>query len=143
MSVAPTDEELLLALLERSRQPWIDGDIDAIIDRSIGAGFGYRTRAARQPWAEQDGGRDRLMAWYESLEYIRMIPHDTDVLVDGDVAIVYGFFTEEFCHKGGAPQVVEVRFSNTAARRDGEWAFVWAHRDATPFDHTGRYEVMR
>ena len=85
MSVAPTDEELLLALLERSRQPWIDGD----------------------------------------------------------VAIACGFFTEEFCHKGGEPQVVEVRFSNTAARRDGEWVFVWARCDATPFDHTGRYEVMR
>lgn len=138
-----TVEEELFALLERSRQPWIDGDVDAIIDGSIGAGFGYRSRTARRPWAEQDGGRDRLVAWYESLEYIRMTPGDTEVVVDGDVAIVYGFFTEEFRHRGGEPQTVEVRFSNTAVRRDGEWVFVWAHRDATPFDDAGRFEVMR
>ena len=134
-----TDEAQLLALLEQSRQPWIDGDIDAIIERSIGAGFGYRTRAARLPWAERDDGRERLIAWYDSLEHMRLTPGETNVLVDGDVAIVYGFFTEEFQHKGGEPQVITVRFSNTAARRDGEWRIVWAHRDATPFDDAGRY----
>lgn len=139
MDESISDEQQLLALLERSREPWIRADLGAIMDRAIGAGFGYRTRAARLPWAEQTDGRGRLQAWYDSLEYIRLIPGDTNVLVDGDVAIVYGTFTEEFQHKGGDPQIITVRFSNTAARRDGEWVFVWAHRDATPFDHEGRY----
>ena len=40
------DEGQLRILLEQSRPPWIDGDIDAII-------FVYRTRAPRVPWAEQ------------------------------------------------------------------------------------------
>lgn len=136
---AVNDEEQLLALLERSREPWVGGDVDSIIDRSIGTGFGYRSSAARGPWAERTDGRGRLQAWYDSLEYIRLIPGDTNVFVDEDVAIVYGSFTEEFCHKGSVPRSVTVRFSNTAARRDGEWVFVWAHRDATPFDGAGRY----
>ena len=139
MSVAPTDEEQLLALLERSRDPWVRGDVDAIIERSIGTGFGYRTRAARLPWADQHEGRERLVAWYDSLEHMRLVPGETSVLVDGDVAIVHGSFTEQFCYKGGEPQEVTVRFSNTAARRDGEWVFIWAHRDATPFDDAGQY----
>lgn len=139
MRESTTDEDLLLSLLERSREPWLRRDIGAIIDEAIGAGFGYRTRAPRLPYSEQPGGRERLTAWYDSLDYIRLTPGDTAVLVDGDVAVVHGFFTEDFQHKGGEPQSVTVRFSNTAVKRDGHWVFVWAHRDATPFDDAGRY----
>jgi hypothetical protein len=135
-----SDKELLMSLLERSRRPWVEGDIDGIISRTIGAGFGYRSQTARLPGSERSGGHERLIAWYDSLDYIRLIPGETAVLVDGDVAVVYGSFTEEFRHKGREPKKVRVRFSNTATKRDGEWIFIWAHRDATPFDEEGRYQ---
>jgi hypothetical protein len=133
-----TDKEQVLALFERSRLAWERHDVDALIAIGEGAGFGWRARDARLPLSDTSPERrDALKAVLDAYVYSRFVDVDADVTVDGDTAIIWGFFIEEFQREGQEPEVVRVRFTRLARKRDGEWTYVWGHRDTQPFDDDG------
>jgi hypothetical protein len=135
-----TDEEQLRALLRRVSAAWVNQDVDALTTEGGSLrGYGYRVRDARLPAPDPMAGRTTLAAAFQTYEYFRIVDEHVNVLVDGDAAIVWGFFTEEFQNTDQPPEVVRVRFSNAAVKRDGDWKFIWGHRDAQVFDDTGRY----
>ena len=127
-----SDAEGLIADARASFEPWNDWDIDAILTATAfggGAqGFGFRTRDARVD-VPTEVQREILTFWYESLDRYRIDDIEVDCRIDGDVAVLWGFFTENFQHKGGDPESVRVRFSNVIRRRDGRRESVWNHRD--------------
>ena len=135
MSAEQTLREMFIESLER----WAAHDVDALAKSPWGfLGYGYRARDARLPPPE--GERvNALAAFFSSLEYYRFSDVDMHVLVDADTAIMWGCFTEHFKHKSLDPEVVRVRLSSTAVKRDGEWRVIWGHRDAQEFDADGRY----
>ena len=73
--------------------------------------------------------REILTLWYESLDRYRIDDIEVDCRIDGDVAVLWGFFTEDFQRRGGDPESVRVRSSNVIRRRDGRRESVWNHRD--------------
>jgi hypothetical protein len=137
-----SDAEDLIADARASFEPWNDWDIDAILAATAfggGAqGFGFRTRDARVD-VPTEVQREILTFWYESLDRYRIDDIEVDCRIDGDVAVLWGFFTENFQHKGGDPESVRVRFSNVIRLRDGRWESVWNHRDIQDFTDEGFY----
>jgi hypothetical protein len=134
------DHEEVRALLERSRTAWENRDVDELIAVGEGAGFGWRARDARLPLRDASPERsDALQAVLNAYEYNRIVDLDADITVEGDTAIIWGFFTEEFKIKGREPEVVRVRFTRIARKRDGAWTYAWGHRDNQSFDGNGRY----
>lgn len=137
-----SDAEDLVATAIASFEPWNRWDVDAILSASAfggGAqGFGFRTRDARVD-VPTDAQREILSSWYESLDRYRIEDIEVDCSIDGEVAVLWGFFTEDFQHKGGHPERVRVRFSNVVRRRDGQWESVWNHRDVQDFTDEGFY----
>ena len=129
-----TEEEQVLALFERSRAAWEARDVDTMIAMNDGAGFGWRARDARTRLVDSPERRKALETALATYEYARVVDVDVQVQVDGDTAILWGFFTEEFQHKDREPETVRVRFTRVARKRDGEWTYAWGHRDAQPFD---------
>lgn len=128
-------------LVERMRasfEPWNAGDIDAIVAGGTADGFGFRTRDARLGF-DEDATRAMLTAWYDSLERYRIEDVEADARVDGDTAVVFGSFTEDFRHRGGPPERVRVRYSHVFRRADDDWTLVWQHRDVQDFADDGFY----
>lgn len=112
---------------------WNTGEPERITRAdSGGTGFGYRSR---EPRAERPQERrvSQVRAFLEALDYFRITIDQIQTSVDGDVGLAWGFFTEEFQRKGGTPQKVSVRFTETL-RRDGQgWRRLLYHRDAQAF----------
>src|SRR5688500_3802097 len=125
-----TEEEQVRALLERSQEAWENRDVETLIEIGEGAGFGWRARDARLPLKSSPETRAALDAGLRTVGYARIVDVQADVNVDGDTAILWGFFTEEFQRIGGQPQVVRVRFTRVARKNAGHWTYVWGHRDA-------------
>jgi hypothetical protein len=74
------------------------------------------------------------------LEYYRIIPGETNTVIDGEIALVWGYHVEEFKHKGMPAEKVRVRGSSTRKRgEDGRWTTLLSHRDIQPFDEDGTY----
>lgn len=121
-------------MLEQGRQAWETQDVDALIRLNDGAGFGRRARDARPALRSSPELRKALQAAFEAFDYARVVDIDGDVQVDGDTAILWGFLCEEFQRKGGDPETVRVRFTRVARKRNGEWAYIWGHRDIQAFD---------
>ena len=140
----PADLEDLLALHHDAFEPWNAWDVDAILSNDAFAGgaqgFGFRTRDARidVPLDEQ---REILTAWYASLDRYRIVDTEVHGRIDGDLAVVWGFYTEDFKPKGAPAERVRVRFSNVMHRQDGRWVSYWNHRDAQDFDEHGIYRA--
>ena len=133
-----TDEDALRGMIAASSAAWIARDAEALTTSGSSLhGYGYRVRDARTP--DPDAHRAALSVALASYDYFRIVDHDVNVRIDGDTAIVWGSFTEEFQNSGLPPEVVRVRFSNTAVKRNGEWRFIWSHRDAQDFNDDGRY----
>ena len=102
-------------------------------------GFGYRTGAARSPESFTPAFAELLHRWFDTLEYYRLIPGETKIEIEGNIALVWGFHFEDFKHKGRPPEKVRVRTSATYRRdENGKWHELLAHRDIQKF-RDGKY----
>jgi ketosteroid isomerase-like protein len=137
-----TDEEQIIAETRSGFEAWSAWDIDQIIARSSGAGaglgFGFRTRDMRAV-DSVDAQRVGLEAWFGTLERYTIEDIDVNCIVNGDIATVWGFYTEDFKHRGEDPEHVRVRYSMVRHQRDGDWQVVWNHRDIQEFTDDGFY----
>ena len=137
-----SDQEQILAQIMSEADAWTAHDVDRIIAESGGAaaglGFGFRTRDARVDGTTEDQ-RQALTAWFATLDRYRIDDIDMNCSVDDDLAIVWGFFTEDFAHKDQAPERVRVRRSTVLRRVGDRWQPVWNHRDIQEFDDDGFY----
>lgn len=137
-----TDADDLIALAHRCIEPWNRADVDAIVDAPVlGAGaqgFGFRTRDARLDIPDEVL-RQVLRAWFDGMERYRIEDVEIDCHIDGDHAVLFGHWTEDFRTVGGEPERVRVRFSNVVRRADGGWESVWNHRDIQDFTDEGAY----
>jgi hypothetical protein len=136
------EEDEIIASIKAGFEPWSAWDINEILDGSGGVGgglgFGFRTRDVRVGGtAEQE--RARLEAWYDSLEHYRIEDVEANCAVNGDIATIWGFYTEDFKHKGQDSERVRVRYSMVQQRQNGRWQFVWNHRDIQDFTNEGFY----
>jgi hypothetical protein len=138
--LAVGDLEKLRAIGNASRDAWNQHDVDAILATGKGEGFGFRTREARLASAGGPQPNDALRAWFDSLEYYRIVDATEDVRVDQDTGITWGFFTEEFQHVGVPAERVRVRFTNVWQRDGVGWRLIWSHRDAQDFEEDGSYQ---
>jgi hypothetical protein len=64
--------------------------------------------------------RAGLEEWFGSLDRYRIEDVETKCLIDGDIATVWGFHTEDFQHQDGDPERVRVRYSMVFHRRNGD-----------------------
>jgi hypothetical protein len=139
--LAMSEEEQLAARVRAGLMAYDRWDIDSIVGvHGVGAGlgFGFRTRDVR-PVLPTDVQRAGLKAWFGSLDRYKVEDVETNCSVDGDIATVWGFYTEDFQHHGGDPERVRARYSMVFHRRDGDWQIVWNHRDIQDFSDDGRY----
>jgi hypothetical protein len=121
---------------------WNSRDFDAMDwDSTYPRGFGYRTMAPRIPSDIPQENRKQLIEnFFNTFEYYKIKPEDFNVMVDGDVGIIWGFFVEDFQEVGKPPERNRVRFSGTARRTEnGRWITLLGHRDIQPFDEKGQY----
>ena len=122
---------------------WNTLDPERIMDLySGGSGFGYRTRAFRSP-PSKDNYRRGLEFWLSTLASYSIKLDEVHALADGDVGVAWGMYHEEFQEKGGEPQVLRGRFSETVTYQEGQWRTLFYHRDMTPFDESGNYIAPR
>lgn len=136
-----SDEQELIDRVRAGFDAWSGWDIESIVGgqgAGAGLGFGFRTRDVR-PAQPADVQRTGLEAWFGSLDRYRIEDVDADCAIDGDIATVWGFYTEDFQHRGGPPERVRARYSMVFHRRNGGWQVVWNHRDIQPFSDDGRY----
>lgn len=136
------DEEVLTQKYLSETDAWNAHDVDRIIEESGGAGaglgFGYRFRDARVGGTVEEQ-RQALTAWFGTVDRFRVDDVDVNCSVDNDIATVWGFFTEDFAHKGQDPERVRVRFSKVLRRVGDRWQPVWSHRDIQEFAEDGFY----
>jgi ketosteroid isomerase-like protein len=102
--------------------------------------FGYRSNSAR-PMAEL--GHDQYLGFYrgffDTFETFRMTFESLETAVSGQLGMAWGWFIEDFQHKGVAPERARVRFSQTMRKDEDGWKILLFHRDIQPFDEDGRY----
>ena len=99
-------------------------------------GYGFRTMPARRadrPYI------DGLKTFFGSLDYYRIELNEVQSSVDGNVAVAWGFWTEDFREKGRNPETVRVRFSFTFKYDGSRWQTLFYHRDNQKFDAQGAY----
>lgn len=136
-----SDQDRVIAQYVSGFEAWNDHDVDRIFDEAGDAalfGFGFREQSVRanRPVAQQ---REGLKAWFGSLDWYRIEDIDVNCSVDGDIATVWGFFTEDFRQTGQDPERVRVRSSAVLRRLGDSWQQVWSHRDAQEFAEDGFY----
>jgi ketosteroid isomerase-like protein len=99
-------------------------------------GYGFRTSAARRadrPYV------DTLKTFFASMDSYRIDLNEVQSAVDGDIAVAWGVWTEDFQQKGRAPETVRVRFSFTFKYDGSLWRTLFYHRDNQQFDAQGAY----
>jgi hypothetical protein len=74
-----------------------------------------------------------------SLYRYRIEDIDVNCDVQGDIATVRGFYTEDFQHHGADLERVRVRYSMVLQRDADHWQIVWNHRDIQEFTDEGVY----
>jgi len=99
-------------------------------------GFGFRTsqpRRADRPYI------DALNAFFANQDYYRIEINELTAEVDGDTAVAWGFWTEDFKEKNRSPEKVRVRFTFTLKYDGNRWRTLLYHRDSQKFDDKGAY----
>ena len=141
VALAESAEDEIRRAGEIETAAWNNRDIDALIGGGWTRGFGFRTIAARTDANyTPETVRSILTTFFDSLDHYRIIPGETTILVDGDIALTWGFHTEEIKHKDRLPETYRVRSSATMKKNaDGNWQTIMSHRDIQPFDENGGY----
>lgn len=120
---------------------WDSMDSEVILKARQGSrGFGFRNIAWREYPPETEGKmKQAIEQYFSNMEYFRHVNMDVNTWSEGDLGLAWGFFTEEFKHKGQSPEKVRVRFSSTYRREKGKWRLIMSHNDIQPFDEEGFY----
>jgi ketosteroid isomerase-like protein len=139
---AETLEEELQNHMNTEIEAWNNRDIDKI-SGGWSVGFGFRTIAPRgvKP-ANTEMMRSMLKKWFDTLEHYKVIllPEESNIMIDGDIGLVWGFHIEEVKHKGRPAERIKVRSSATYRRnKDGVWHQLLGHRDIQRFQDNGFY----
>ena len=137
----PMENHEIAETWRNEKLAWDSKDVNRIINARVGSkGYGYRTPAWREyPPESIDNMKNAIKRYYEDLEYLRHTDIDLNTWSQGDVGIAWGFFTEEFQHKGELPEEARVRFSCTYIREEGKWRLLISHHDIQPFTKDGKY----
>jgi hypothetical protein len=116
-------------------------DVDTFLAGCNTRGFGYRTmglRTANDP--PQRSLKQIIEEWLETMKYFKVELKEFDVVIDGNIGLVWGYFVEDFQGVGKKPERNLVRFSETLRRTEGgHWETLISHRDIQPFDENGQY----
>jgi len=99
-------------------------------------GFGFRTLPSRRsdrPYIEA------LNSFFANQDYYRIELNELTTEIDGDTAVAWGFWTEDFKEKNRSPEKVRVRFTFTLKYEGNAWRTLLYHRDAQKFDEKGAY----
>ena len=138
---AQSYEEELREQMAKGIEAWNAGNVDGINTDSFQIGFGFRTYAARISGAlTPEIARAGLQAFLDSLDYYRIIPLESNITIDGNIALVWSYHVEEIEHKGQDRERVTVRGTATYKRDpDGTWKALLTHRDIQEYDENGRY----
>jgi ketosteroid isomerase-like protein len=99
-------------------------------------GYGFRTvqpRTSARPYV------DALNAFFATLHYYRIELDELNTEIVGDIAVAWGFWTEDFKEKNRNPEKVRVRITYTLKYDGKEWRTLLFHRDAQAFDTNGAY----
>lgn len=141
VSFADSVEEELRRVGVINFDAWNNRDIDALVDGGWTRGFGFRTLAPRTEASyTPEMVREILLRFFDSVDYYRVTPGESTVVVDGVIGLIWGFHMEEIKHKGRPPERYRVRSSATLKRDAlGNWRTILSHRDIQPFDKEGRY----
>jgi len=99
-------------------------------------GYGFRTlqpRSSNRPYI------DALNTFFASQDYYRIELTELNTEIDGNIAVAWGFWTEDFKEKNRGPERVRVRITYTLKYDGKEWRTLLFHRDAQNFDDKGVY----
>jgi hypothetical protein len=137
----PIENQEIVDLWINEKNAWDSKDPERIIEARLGSrGYGARNIAWREyPVDAKDMMMKAVSRYYEDIEYLRHVDLDVNSWSEGDVGLVWGFFTEEVKHIGQLPEEMRVRFSCTYVRKDGEWRLLMSHNDIQPFTEDGKY----
>lgn len=103
-------------------------------------GFGYRTAAARDFSDIREAAYATISdRWRGGLDRYQVELETFDTAVVGEVGLAFGWYVEEFQHKGQPPERARVRFSQSMVRDAEGWHVIHFHRDIQPFDENGQY----
>lgn len=73
------------------------------------------------------------------MEYLRHIDTELNTWSERDIGLAWGYFTEEFQHKGQPPEKVRIRFTSTYKKEGEKWRLLMFHKDIQPFNEEGFY----
>ncbi|GAB4325324.1 MAG: hypothetical protein Kow0010_07710 [Dehalococcoidia bacterium] len=129
----------------QAARDWADAFNSRDLDRLWGmecdaVGFGYRSRDAR-PMARlgREGHRAANEGFFHAVDHYRLEFDTLETDVAGDLGFAWGWYTEEFQHKGQPPERARVRFSQVMQKEGAGWKVLLFHRDIQPFGDDGRY----
>jgi hypothetical protein len=136
-----TPEQEVEALIRAQSAAWDSGDLETLSQYDwMSAGFGVRTLLPR---GTQEVSREfatyMARVFFESMEYYRTSIDELHIAVYDEVAVAWGFHTEDFQARGREPEILKVRFSLTLLKTEDGWKAILAHRDSQPFDSEGNY----
>ena len=83
--------------------------------------------------------REALNSFFASLDYYRIDVNEIATRIDGDTAVAWGFWTEDFKEKNRSLEKVRVRFTFTLKYDRNGWRTLLYHRDAQKFDDKDAY----
>jgi len=141
VSFADSAEDELRSVGVINFDAWNNRDIDALIDGGWTRGFGFRSLAPRTEASyNPEVVKEILVRFFDSVDYYRVTPGESTIVVDGEIGLIWGFHTEEIKHRGRPPERYRVRSSATL-RRDasGNWRTILSHRDIQAFNENGQY----
>lgn len=133
--------EEIAEIWKKEKLAWDSMDSDRILEARLGSrGYGFRNITWREyPPEGISKMKQAIDQYFSNMEYFRHVDMDVNTWSEGDLGLAWGFFTEEFQHKGQPPETVRVRFSCTYRREDREWRLVMSHHDIQPFNEEGFY----
>jgi hypothetical protein len=135
--------------LEQELRSFYTNRMDALNNRDVDTflvgfntrGFGYRTMGPRTASdLPQRSWKQIIEEWLETMKYFKAELKESDVVIDGNIGLIWGYFVEDFQEVGKKPERNLVRFSETCRRTEGgHWETLISHRDIQPFDENGQY----
>jgi hypothetical protein len=57
--------------------------------------------------------------WFETMKHFKVELKEFDVVVDGNIGLIWGFYVEDFQKVGEKPERILVRFSEARRRAEG------------------------
>lgn len=120
---------------------WESMDPEKIVEVYTGGhGFGYRTRAPREPYGEKSDYRGLVEGWLASMDHVTYKMDELHTMACEYFGVAWGLYHEIFREAGKTDDVeLHGRFSLVFTREDGVWSLAFYHRDMTPYDRDGNF----